>query len=58
MVRQTFSIASLAVMIRSIGEGAGAAARRRFSSSSSCSRRPRSTIVRSTSRSTGFSQKS
>ena len=36
MSRQTFSIAWLAVMIRSIGERAGIAARRRFSSSSRC----------------------
>ena len=57
-VRQTLSIASSAVTMPWMGEGRGVSARRRFSSSSSRSRRARLSATRSTAGSTGFSQKS
>ena len=58
MVRQTFSMPSSAVMMPRTGEGRGAEARRRFSCSSSRNRNARPRMVRSSSGSTGFSQKS
>ena len=54
----SFNMPGLAVTIRSIGDRAGAAASTLFSSSNRCKFNARSTIVRSTSISVGFSQKS
>ncbi len=58
MVRFTFCMESLPVTMRRSGVGTFACASCRFSSSNSDSRRARSTTVRSTSISIGFSQKS